>query len=317
MDIIENWRLLSKRMQSEENQVIVELAKIHMGAFDDLRRMGHVLSIGGQKVSEKLTDMEVEERLQLASRVGQSLTNWDHGDFKELNFHFNLADSFPHCIFIHMAAVIENLDGSLNLLFPNTKMPVICNYDTIEGAGNPLGMLLPVLDKCYPWIRVVDKPVVQARPKPKDLGRLPIEASSVIFAAESVTAITVMRTAFSGKLVKGSIRVKDTLSVTDGSGNVLTREGQVMLLVVDQKPCDKVETGQIVDELVLSLEIPKGEYQGILLLDSVRKFPGKEHSNEKPAQQSKGFSFEDKNTREDLPPKTKRGFLSSLFRKNQ
>ncbi len=155
MDIIENWNLLNERIKEdpEKKQLIAELMPIHMGAFDDLRNSGHMISIGGKEVSEMIVGKDAFARLDLAGNVGRSLVDLD-GSLFEKNFRIKMADQFPNCIFIAIAAVIENLDGALNAVYPDKKMKVNLSYESAPESSDPFGKLIPLFEKCYSWISV-------------------------------------------------------------------------------------------------------------------------------------------------------------------
>jgi hypothetical protein len=155
MDIIENWNLLNERMKDKDPELIQSLFQIHMGAFDDLRKSGHLLNVNGKPVSALASTLQPQQRLELAGNIGQSLIHLQ-GEFDLFNRRFSvqLADCYPNCIFIALAAILENLDGALNVRFPDKKMTVVCAYDTTSGNHDPLGQALPLIEKCYPWVIV-------------------------------------------------------------------------------------------------------------------------------------------------------------------
>ncbi|MGI6635642.1 MAG: hypothetical protein ACOX7B_10775 [Christensenellales bacterium] len=316
MNTIENWKLLMQRMQAEKNPVIVRLSQIHMGAFDDLKKQGHLVKMNQQPISEQLIDMDADERLELAGSVGGLLTKSEQKGITEAVFNIQSADEFPHCIFIHIAAVIEHLDIIEGVLSPDVKMNVVCNYTTSAGKDNPLGLILPVLETCFPWIAVKDNAYLQAGPDPEKPKIIPLQASSVIFAAEKTNEVGTMRTVFTGMLYKGTIHVRDTLNVTDVHGNVLTREGQVLLIVVDGKPTQLANAGQRIDELCLALEIPRGKYEGILLLDSFKTLNDRIlHSQQNPLQRPTEATQPAQPEPANDPPDKPKSFLSLLFKK--
>lgn len=151
MDVIENWNLLNERTKEESAELTARLFQIHMGVFDDLRKSGHMLKVGDQPVSELLTTMHAPERLTLAGDIGCGLIN-AQGDLFAKQFSIQLADYFPNCVFVALAAIFENLEGGFNVLYPDRKMTVVCAYDTLSGNDDPLGKMLPLIEKCYPWV---------------------------------------------------------------------------------------------------------------------------------------------------------------------
>ena len=278
MDVIENWNLLNERMQSENPQMISKLLQVHMGAFDDLRKSGHLLNIGGKKVSEIAPLISPEERLELIAQIGSSLVNIT-GDMFTKTMKIKLADNFPNCIYILIAAILENLEGAINVILQDKKMIIQCVYDTIDGNNDPLGKILPSLAEIFTWVEIVPQPnTIKPAPAPKR----PVitrENAKTVFVAESVARIDTMRTGFTGKLIKGSICSKrDALTVTDGSGNVLCNEGIVLAIFADGHEIQKVEAGERIDEMCVAVEIPNGSYQGILLVGGYNQ-PQKEENS--------------------------------------
>ena len=48
MDVRENWNQLNQRIKEENETIIPSLFQIHMGAFEDLRKSGHLITANGQ-----------------------------------------------------------------------------------------------------------------------------------------------------------------------------------------------------------------------------------------------------------------------------
>ena len=118
----------------------------------------------------------------------------------------------------------------------------------------------------------------------------------VLLEADMVTRIDVMRTAFGGTVKKGTIKTGDTLTVTDGSGKVLCDEGVIRIMASGGKVITQAETGQHIDEMLLTVEIPKGTYNGIRLVST--------RAPSAPAASNSG----NVNTKEK-----KKGFFAKLF----
>lgn len=311
MDIIENWNLLNARIKAENTELITSLFKIHMGAFDDLRKGGHLIKMGDKPASEVLPTIEPEQRLAFAGDIGRQLIDAS-GELLEKRFVIKGADIFPNCVFIALAAILENLDGSVNSMFPDKKVSVCCEYNTAGGEKDILGKCLPILEKCYSWIHLSleahkIEPPAAAPPryvKPDD--------SSLIFVADRITKIDVMRTVFGGIVRRGSVRKGDVLNVIDSAGRVLCNEGIILALFSD-KPGEIIETateGQRVAELLLAVEIPAGNYNGIFLVDGDKALA----SPKSPAQAGNNDPASDygKKPAETKEPKKKEGFWSKL-----
>ena len=110
MDIIENWRVLCDRMKEHDTDLVVKLAKIHMGVFDELKKYGYLILIGEKPVSELVYQIHAEERLQLAGEIGSRLTEVEGKIFPE-RFTVMNADCFPGCAFLYISAFLEYLTG--------------------------------------------------------------------------------------------------------------------------------------------------------------------------------------------------------------
>lgn len=299
MDILENWNSLNSRMKNRP-ELINALFPIHMGMFDDLRKNGHRLKKNGSSLSELAAGLEAEEKMQLAVQAGQYLIKGS-GTLYEKTFVIEYADYFPNCIFIVLAAILENLDGAFDVTHPDKKMKILCRYETVSGSGDPLGKILPVLEKCYPWIALRIEKGEKAPTKTEER-IIPHESSSTVFIADSINKIDTMRTVLSGTVNKGRISIKDVMNITDGSGRVLGPQGAVIAIFSQNKSLSAVSAGQKVDELLIATEIPSGDYRGVLLVDGDRKLSGED-----------GGSEEDSTGKED--PAAKESKLKKLFLK--
>lgn len=267
MDIIGNWNLLNSRMKEENNEMLSALMQVHMESFNDLRRSGHLLSMGEKKISEIAPTISPEERLQLIGAIGNSLVKRNQNNLFSWTMNIDLADAFPNCIFIAIAAILENLEGGINLILKDKKMVTTCIYTTTEGADDPLGKLLPLLAKAYSWVDLVCKKNTVKATEPQASQYADIQKAHAVIKVESVTKVDVMRTAFSGVVARGEIKTGDVLIVTDGNGQILCHEGVVLLLVADKHPVSEVKEQQRIDEMLVAVEIPKGTYNGLLLID--------------------------------------------------
>lgn len=164
MDIIENWNMLNDRMKSEKPELISKLISIHMGMFDDLRNNRFSLKVDDKPIDEILVGMSPEQKMNLATEVATRMISGS-GDVFSKVFKIQNSEHFPNCIFIVIAAIIENLEGGFDTLFPDKKMKIDCCYEVKE--NDPLGNILPILEECYSWIELTvnGKPIKQANPK--------------------------------------------------------------------------------------------------------------------------------------------------------
>lgn len=205
MDVIENWNLLNERMKSEKPELMSSLFRIHMGAFEDLRKSGHLLKIDEKPVSELAPTIQPQQRLSLAGNIGRSLIN-AQGDLFNKKFVISLADYFPNCVLIALAAILENLDGAFDSSFPDRKMQVVYAYDTMPGNNDPLGKVIPLIEKCYPWVTVSTEVRLSKPPGAEAPRFIPKDKTTLIFAVDQVTRVDTMRTAFGGTIRRGEIK---------------------------------------------------------------------------------------------------------------
>ena len=312
MDIIENWDLLNDRMKEQKPQLIQRLSEIHMGAFDDLRRSGHMIKVGDKTVSQLAPTIEPEERLELAGKIGRSLIHAD-GNMFDKTFTIKSADCFPNGIFIALSAILENLDGSFDVLFPGKKMSIHCDYSTASENKDPLGQLLPILQECYPWIDLSIRKHTE-KPSPAKPPRvISKEDSQLLFTAENIVKIDTARMAFIGNVERGIIRKGDVLNAIDDSGKVLCPEGVVLLIVREGKIVEQAESGQHIDEMCLAMEIPSGDYRAILLVDGDEALAASAKAVQNGDQGDEHVSEEQ--TKNEKAPAKKAGFWSRLFKK--
>ena len=193
-------------------------------------------------------------------------------------FTIKMADLVPNCIFIALAAMIENLEGAINRLYPDKKMEVVCEYETISGLDDPLGKLLPLIENCYPWVTLTTKAVVK-EPKPDVPRYIPNEKTSLAFFVDRIRKIDTMRTCFSGTIQRGTIREGDVLNVIDNFGKVLCPEWVVRGIYTKGMRLEAA-LGMHIDELILTTEIPVGDYSSIFLVDGDKKLALSSQNNQ-------------------------------------
>ena len=132
MNVVENWDTLNARMKEENEEAIAGLFQIHMGAFDDLRKNGHQITVDGQPASILAATLEPKERFSLACQIGRSLIVGNTGNINNALAEMctiQHADLFPNCIAIALGAMLENIHPGP----PNGKMPVMFIYEKIKG----------------------------------------------------------------------------------------------------------------------------------------------------------------------------------------
>ena len=305
MDVIENWNFLNNRIKEKNEDMIPPLMQVHMEAFNDLRRSGHLLSVNGKSISEIASTVSPDERLQLIGQIGNSLVKRSQENMFSINMKIDLADNFPNCIFITVAAILENLEGGIELMLNGEKMTITCEYNTVEGADDPLGKLLPILMNVYTWVDIVCKPSVkepiQQQPKYVDV----LKASKIV-KVKSVTKIDVMRTVFSGTVMRGKVCVGDILVITDEAGKLLCNEGIAKVIVLNQKTVAEVNERQEIDEILVTVEIPQGTYNGLYLIGKERTEQNKKSNEEAITDDKIAKKENDKNNN---------GFFTRLFKK--
>lgn len=309
MNIIDNWNFLNKRMQEASSPLVPSLFEIHMGAFDDLRRSGDRLSINGQSVATLAASLEPFERLSLAGTIGQNLIEIDMSAFGLYQKKYNLkqADYFPNCIFIAIAAMLENLDGAFTDV---KKVNVLCEYETIAENEDPIGKKLPILQECFPWIDLEIHTIdanPEPQPKPRYISR---ESTKAVFGVQELAKIDLQRTAFTGDVLKGRIKVGECVNVVDETGRVLCPEGPVLKMWTDGKSIEEANEKQHVDELLVAVEIPKGTYKGMFLMDG-----DKELASQDNVMTDEVNSSLENQQKEDEDVGKKKGILGGLFRK--
>lgn len=325
MNVVNNWNSLNSRMKEKDKKVIAGLFQIHMGAFDDLRKNGHRITADGQPASILAATLEPKDRFSLACQIGRSLivgtTGSINNAFAEI-CTIQHADLFPNCIAIALGAMLENIHPGP----PEGKMPVMFIYEKIKGNNDPLIEKLRALEPCFPWADFRMNVKEKERPIPAQAPVLPLDQMTALFKADDVFKIDLGRTGFSGNVIHGEIHKGDILTVTDASGKQICPPGIVMDLsikdrvennkVISEK-AEIVTDGQHLDCLLLAVEIPQGDYNGIMLCHK------NEHKKESKSDQSvsnpRADSMSETPNMQMMETKTadsdRKGFFSGLFRK--
>ena len=245
-----------KNLSSDDPRLAGVLMKIHMGAFDDLRRNGHRITVSGKPASEVTPGMSPEERLTLACGVGNGLIQRQQAPAARgvmgLQFSISMADCFPHCIAIAFCAVMDQISpGPLPIRFS-----VVCSYKTARGGGDPLGALLQEAAPLFPWAKVQIHPEEEAPPEPEKLPVIDLNRMNTLIMVKKAIRVDVARTAFIGRVFRGSLKKGDVLNVTDEQGQALCRPGPVMLIVSGGRPVEEVRGGAAIDEMLVAVDLP-------------------------------------------------------------
>ena len=321
MNVVENWNALNARMKEENEQAVAGLFQIHMGAFDDLRRNGHLITANGQPASVLAATLEPMDRFSLACQIGRSLVEGSTGS---INHSFaeictiQQAGLFPNCIAIALGAMLENIHPGP----PTGKMPVLFIYEIIKGNNDPLMEKLRVLEPCFPWADFRMNVKEKERPAPVQAPVLPLDQMTVLFKVEKVYKIDLGRTGFSGSVIRGKIQKGDLLTVTDANGKQICPAGVVMDLSIKDriengevvsKKAETVIEGQHLDCLLLAVEMPKGSYNGMMLC---QKKESRKESNSDPGVSDNAPKAQDKQSAGTKSPE-KKGFFSGLFKKRR
>ena len=273
MDVRESWNQLNQRIKEENETIIPSLFQIHMGAFEDLRKNGHLITANGQPVNILAHTINPDERFSLACQIGRSLIDAHsgtvNGGLAEI-CAIQKANYFPNCIAIALSAILENIHPGPQEM----KMTVLCNYDIIKGSDDLLGKNLSVLEPCFPWAAFQLKATEKEPPQPVNAPMIPLHQMNTLFQTEGIAKIDTALTSFSGRVIRGEIREGDVLNITDGSGRQICPPGVVRAIflkdrVEDGKAvgerCSVLSKDQHADSLLVAVEIPKGSYKGIAL----------------------------------------------------
>ena len=247
-----------KDLSSDDPKLAGVLMEIHMGAFDDLRKNGHRITVSGKPASEVMPGMSPEDRLTLACAVGSGLIQRQQAPAAQgvmgLQFSISMADLFPHCIAIAFCAILDQISpGPLPIRFS-----VICSYKTARGSGDPLGTLLREAAPLFPWAQVSVQPEEEAPPEPEKLPVIDLNRMNTLIMVRKSVRVDVARTAFIGRVFRGSLKKGGILNVTDEKGQALCQPGPVLLIVSGGKPVEEVRGGAAIDEMLVAVDLPQG-----------------------------------------------------------
>ena len=153
IDFIENWNILNKRVNNEQPDLVEPLFKAHMGSFDELRANGNSISLNGQPIAKITIGTSGDEKLDFIAYICSQMIS-GNGTIFEKSFSIKFADEFPNGIFIVICAIIENFEGSFNVVYPEEKMTLHFFYETACNGIGALGENLNSLEQYYSWVKV-------------------------------------------------------------------------------------------------------------------------------------------------------------------
>ena len=102
-----------------------------MGAFDELRANGNKYRLNGKLISQITNGMTGEDKLKLVADICRQFVSVD-GDVFEKYFNITNADEFPNGIYMVISSILEELDGSFNVVYPERKMTLVFAYKTCD-----------------------------------------------------------------------------------------------------------------------------------------------------------------------------------------
>lgn len=285
MNIIENWKLLITRTQSERSEMNEYLFKTHMGAFDELRANGNKYRLNGKLISQITNGMTGEDKLELIADICRQFVSID-GDIFEKHFKIINADEFPNGIYMVISSILEELDGSFNVVYPERKMTLFFAYETCDGGIGTLGEKLDMLKSYYPWVEVNLNVSKTEKDETANNNYVEINEYKTVFIAEKVQIISEMRTSYTGRLLRGGFSVNDTVVLTDGKGFIITPQCSVLgIYTTNGEKVTSITASGILYEVVLSNQPVKGDYNGLLLL-RLNDIESNDRSNSENAGQS-------------------------------
>ena len=87
-----------------------------------MRIGGNFLTAGDTKISEIAAIVDAQQRFQIAVALGRAMIKVQgKPELFHKCFTIKMADLVPNCIFIALAAMIENLEGAINRLYPDKR----------------------------------------------------------------------------------------------------------------------------------------------------------------------------------------------------
>jgi len=324
MNVRESWNQLCEQMKDENPEASQALFKIHMGAFDDIRRNGHRITANGQSASIVAASLSPDERFTMICDLGRQMTEASsaliNGRFGE-RCVIRHADHFPHCIFIGLAAILHSIGSGLS----GQKLLVLCEYETEEESGDPLGALLPTLQSLFPWteIKKCARTVKASAPAPAP--QFPMDRMDALFEADGATRLDVGRVSFSGTVTRGSIRKGDVVHVVDRSGIKIAPDALVMYMIEKEAPIngdmntcqiESIVQGQHVVSIVLAVQMPSGPFNGIFLAKETADSPAEE-KQEAPAEEKQEAPVPPQAAQEKSNESQRGGFFPRLFGKKK
>ena len=90
-----------------------------------------------------------------------------------------------------------------------------------------------------------------------------------LFTVKEISPVVTARVYFKGKILKGSVKPKDILAITDNTGKILAQGCPVMQTLIGEQECGELSKDSA-DEvgLFVGVHLNPGEYSGLILLKS-------------------------------------------------
>ena len=269
-------RLMVQMQGQGKSEGLLYLADIQQKAFDELRINGHNIKMtyNGKSglISTYLPFLEAEEKRSLICMIGRSLT--EYVDLEKESTEVHYADKVPNCIMIAIIAMIFKQEythkpPSANKNISHTFFVITDGDDERYNEFTELINKLPSIFNQIEVNFVCEKgniPIGDLFQASKET-QIDLKADNLefLFSVKGIMVITTARIIFKGKILKGYVKAKDILTLTDNTGKVLVEGCPVLPLnEAEHREINNNDDGSV--GMVVGVHLAKGQYDNGLIL---------------------------------------------------
>ena len=303
MDIWDSFNRLAAHMQSlGKTDEMLFLVNMQQKAFDELRFHGHDINVrfNGYNglISSFLPFMEGEEKAELICFLGRFATGYaDVANGESMVYY---ADKLPNCIMVAIAALLNSDEVALSRLSSGSRdgyrLHIITDGDEAkysefkELAGKlssvfdrlevhtateqgvvPFGALVQATKEARLSKPGNDFPYIYSMfPAPNEK-QINLQDGHIefLFAVQEASAIITARIYFKGRILIGSVKPKDILTLTDSGGKVLREGCPVIQTLIGEQECSELskdDAGTV--GIVVGVYLEPGDYSGLVFVKS-------------------------------------------------